>query len=477
MAKRPDDKILYSTFWKFLDFCLINDRSFIWPEKEAWTRERVIDIKERMVDSPIWGDNLSFEQKLKEQMKNSSSEHWAVIGDIFYVYFLPSSYIKFEKKQRDIRWAAEQGGLNPPADDSDIWKPLEKGFTRTGQRYHLKYAQFWFILLFASKIKGRDNLQSILKNSEEMQSMLDETLESFPNRTDRAYDIRHAILYLAFPDLYERIISTRDKERIVEKYRNKINGPVPSDVDQALRKIREALSEKYDKPDRPFSFYQELKAAWKPGKPLPPSAVKVSKDIGPVTVPVEDDSPDTFTISDSEVNEHTQIQYMLLKLGNDMGLNVWVAKNDRTKEIDGQKLSEFPRSRTELPIQFDEATNKTIELIDVLWLKGNAIVAAFEIESTTSIYSGLLRMSDLIAMQPNLSIPLYLVAPEERRGKVIFEINRPTFSRLDPPMSQMCSYISFSYLKAFIKKLGSVAKHLRPDFLDEISESCEIDDI
>jgi hypothetical protein len=60
-----------------------------------------------------------------------------------------------------------------------------------------------------------------------------------------------------------------------------------------------------------------------------------------------------------------------------------------------------------LPLHFDEATNTTIELIDVLWLKGKTIVAAFEIESTTSIYSGLLRMSDLIAMQPNLNIPLF----------------------------------------------------------------------
>jgi hypothetical protein len=83
-------------------------------------------------------------------------------------------------------------------------------------------------------------------------------------------------------------------------------------------------------------------------------------------------------------------------------------------------------------LQFDEATNRTIELIDVLWLKGNAVVAAFEIESTTSIYSGLLRMSDLIAMQPNLNIPLYLVAPDERRQKVFAEVNRPTFSRLSP---------------------------------------------
>jgi hypothetical protein len=57
--------------------------------------------------------------------------------------------------------------------------------------------------------------------------------------------------------------------------------------------------------------------------------------------------------------------------------------------------------RSNLPRQFDDATNRTVELIDVLWLQGNAIVAAFEVESTTSIYSGPLRMADLVAMQPN----------------------------------------------------------------------------
>ena len=33
------------------------------------------------------------------------------------------------------------------------------------------------------------------------------------------------------------------------------------------------------------------------------------------------------------------------------------------------------------PKQFDPVTNRTIELIDVLWLDGNSIEAAFEIES------------------------------------------------------------------------------------------------
>ncbi len=158
-----------------------------------------------------------------------------------------------------------------------------------------------------------------------------------------------------------------------------------------------------------------------------------------------------------------------------MGLDVWVANNDRGREANGHKFTDIPRLKKELPLQFDAATNRTIELIDVLWLQGNAIVAAFEIECTTSIYSGLLRMADLIAMQPNLNIPLYLVAPDERRGKVITEINRPTFSRLSPPMNQMCRFISIPTLRERYYQIEAIAKYLKIDFLDELSESCEIE--
>src|SRR5579859_5757523 len=143
----------------------------------------------------------------------------------------------------------------------------------------------------------------------------------------------------------------------------------------------------------------------------------------------------------------------------------------------GQRFADLPRLRSELPAQFDDATNKTIELIDVLWLRGNAIVAAFEIESTTSIYSGLLRMSDLVSMQPNLNIPLYLVAPDERRDKVITEVNRPTFSRLSPPLTRICRYISFSRLRDKLNEAARFVRYLKPEFLDELSELCEVETV
>lgn len=178
---------------------------------------------------------------------------------------------------------------------------------------------------------------------------------------------------------------------------------------------------------------------------------------------------------DVEGTKHTEIQYLLMKLGADMGFEVHLARNDASRQWNGQRLGDMPRRRDQLPQQFDPATNRTIELIDLLWLQGNAIVAAFEIESTTSIYSGLLRMSDLLAMQPNIAIPLFLVAPEDRRDKVINQVNRPTFDRMTPPLVEVCRYISFENLRDSLAEAKSFVKYLKADWLQEISESCAPD--
>ena len=49
------------------------------------------------------------------------------------------------------------------------------------------------------------------------------------------------------------------------------------------------------------------------------------------------------------------------------------ASNDQGREWKGQRLGDMPRRRAILPKQFDPVTNRTIELIDVLWLDGNSI--------------------------------------------------------------------------------------------------------
>ena len=169
---------------------------------------------------------------------------------------------------------------------------------------------------------------------------------------------------------------------------------------------------------------------------------------------------------------HTEMQWELLQLGAAMGLDVWVASNDRGREWKSKPLADIPRLVTDLPKLFNEVTNRTIELIDVLWLKGNSIHAAFEIEATSSVYSGLLRMSDLLQLQPNLNINLFIVAPESRRRKVRDEILRPTFQWRDRPLSSVCGYLPFSTVKEQaegIRRLN-IASSLKPNFLTAHAE-------
>ena len=199
--------------------------------------------------------------------------------------------------------------------------------------------------------------------------------------------------------------------------------------------------------------------------------------VGVVTIPDEEEKPEPV-VDGTKLSgtTHEEIQWLLLKLGSDLGLDVWVARNDKNRAYNDNQFSSLPRLVSELPRQFDEATNKTIELIDVLWLQGEAIVAAFEVEHTSAVYSGLLRISDLVSMQPNIKLNLYIVAPDDRRDKVFYEINRPTFAKLKPSLPEICKFISYSELKKEIAEVGSRMQYLRPEFIDEIAESCEIDE-
>lgn len=125
-----------------------------------------------------------------------------------------------------------------------------------------------------------------------------------------------------------------------------------------------------------------------------------------------------------------------------------------------------------LPLNYDDVTLRTIEQIDVLWLKGRAIKRAFEVEHTTSIYSGILRMADLLALQPNMDIRLHLVAPDARREKVFQELRRPVFSLLDRgPLSESCSFLSYES----VRELGGQPhlSHLSDSVLAEYEEEAE----
>lgn len=145
-----------------------------------------------------------------------------------------------------------------------------------------------------------------------------------------------------------------------------------------------------------------------------------------------------------EENLHTEMQYHLLKIGNALGYDVIAASNDRSKSHCGNSfsfisLNEFPS------INLDKETLNTVKLIDVLWFqKGtNNVVAAFEVEKSTSIYSGILRLSDLSYTIADGDEVFYLIVPDKREKDVCLQLSRPAVRQNKLPIK----YILFSELR------------------------------
>jgi hypothetical protein len=191
-----------------------------------------------------------------------------------------------------------------------------------------------------------------------------------------------------------------------------------------------------------------------------------------VTVPQSEAAEDTARpVEQSEVRESHSIQAIIARIGSEMGLKIWIPRNDRASVLSQAGAAGFSLIDT-LPLNYDEATLRTIEQIDVLWLKGRSIVRAFEVEHTTSIYSGLLRMADLMALQPNMNIRLHIVAPVERRDKVFQEIRRPVFTYLEAgPLAGKCTYLSYDSVRQIAREKHLA--YLSDDVLEAYAEEAE----
>ncbi len=141
--------------------------------------------------------------------------------------------------------------------------------------------------------------------------------------------------------------------------------------------------------------------------------------------------------SERDPSAHTRIQWLLAKIGCQVGCDVWIAANDHHKSWNGERLGDL--SLKALPPLVDSASRRIINLIDVLWLRGDDVVAAYEIEHTTSISSGLLRLYDLDALCPTSIMHLCVVIPNPSLKRFQSVLARPAFQRLN--MHKRCLII------------------------------------
>jgi hypothetical protein len=137
---------------------------------------------------------------------------------------------------------------------------------------------------------------------------------------------------------------------------------------------------------------------------------------------------------------HSQVQTLLCAIGWAKNFDVWTPASDRTR------ILEKPPSKRgyarKLPDLF-ERINPIISEVDVIWIERGAgkVSALFEIEHSTTIYSGLLRFNDIRLVAPQMDATYSIVADDERRARFVRQLNRPTFQRSG--LSDTCTFMKY----------------------------------
>ena len=139
---------------------------------------------------------------------------------------------------------------------------------------------------------------------------------------------------------------------------------------------------------------------------------------------------------------------------------MWIASNDQRRELGTGRLGDGCLEALPDALQ-NGPGGDAIRLIDVLWLDAASqqVRAAFEVEHTTSIYSGIVRLLDLaLGAGAGTAHGLYLVAPDAREADVRAQLARPAFQRIGELAVRFIPYGALAEHRENMTRFGSGSK-------------------
>lgn len=121
--------------------------------------------------------------------------------------------------------------------------------------------------------------------------------------------------------------------------------------------------------------------------------------------------------------EHTIVIESLAQIGKALGYRVWIGRPEQGAiGSTGRRLGAYVD--VDLKSFLGAKEERVVGQMDVLWIRGGRIEAAFEVEATTAMTDALLRGSHLDG-----SVPKYMIIPEEREKDYARKMRHPMFAQ------------------------------------------------
>ncbi|QWF69690.1 AAA family ATPase [Methylomonas paludis] len=244
------------SFWK--DQALLADGS-IFSQNQLWTLDNLAGLNKHFVQNLDAG-NGDFLEKLYEQIEPASPGVQQLASEMIWLLMLCPSNITLGKKKENISkvWSWSGNTLEPPPNQAYLLDDQVMSGIGSGGTYYSIHT--WRELVFCIKLITA--FKQLPKNEQVMLISDSWTFAEWLQHIEEAENrqFRHMLLFLLFPDDFERVFSKGNKVKIVNKLsENKEIKNAKSlsvlELDKLIREIRIRLEIQYHTSD--LDFYKD----------------------------------------------------------------------------------------------------------------------------------------------------------------------------------------------------------------------------
>lgn len=209
----------------------------------------------------------------------------------------------------------------------------------------------------------------------------------------------------------------------------------------------------------------------------------IDSPLGPVTSPGLEpvsQAPDDHHSGEAEKKaaaDHAVFQALMLKLGKNIGFEVWLSRRQRLRLFQGRTFESVFEFRKSLPQLYHRSIMAALERFDMIWLDDNRIAGVFQIDGVADFFAKLLPVLDVARLAPDMELPIYFLIPDRSRNALIEEVNRPAFSGQDPPLVEQVRMIAFKNLQRELKAIIGLPGTQAMTCFANISESCDPEEL
>jgi hypothetical protein len=250
--------------------CLLKEGSIL-SGNRLWTLENLLHLDHYFVQNLDEGEG-DFLEKLEAQLAPAPAAAKQLAAEVLWILYLSVSErgMKGATKRIQIRRVWEWSG-EPLPDAPALGAPLEHGIGFPGTAFNTgRWRELVFCIeLFRDwKRLGRVEQHSLISDAWGFAEWVDRR----PTSKNRQF--RHMLLYLMFPESFERVMTSSHKEQILRrlapKFRLKIDveGMDRTTIDRALVVLRGRLEEKFEGADADY-YEGPIRAEWQDGGAAP----------------------------------------------------------------------------------------------------------------------------------------------------------------------------------------------------------------